>query len=273
MSGSHRAPEPNLPAGRLLRWIDRRAARIAARDDEDRAAGRAERVPPPRRATRGPTRGATRGARSRGPAWYRTGRGQLLIAVAAVAAAVLLRVLVPSGPEDPGPPLGSGLPHFGADWSGADGTRYRISVTPLSTLSSRASSDGCVRAPAAGFVNARFGVRIENLSGRTAPVPAVDFGANLDASGSADPTAVDLPASRTNVSVTPGARGAGCGTASSIGPRGRSGLEKGAVLDLVGTVGGISIPVQPGLSVIVRYTDQDGEQELLAPFPAFPVGS
>jgi hypothetical protein len=50
-------------------------------------------------------------------------------------------------------------------------------------------------------------------------------------------------------------------------------MGKGGVLDLVGTVGGISIPVEPGLAVILRYTSATGSELLLAPFPAFPVGS
>jgi hypothetical protein len=188
--------------------------------------------------------------------------------------AVLLRILVPGGgDEEPRAPLGAGLPHYGADWTAAHGARYRLSVTPLGTLSSKASNDGCVPAPADGFVNASFGVRIENLSGKDVPVPVVDFGANLDASGSADPSVVDLPSVRTNVALTPAANRADCRQASSLGPDGRSALKKGAVLDLVGTVGGISIPVQQGVSLIVRYATSTGSQELLAPFPAFPVGS
>jgi hypothetical protein len=103
-------------------------------------------------------------------------------------------------------------------------------------------------------------------------VPTVDFGANLDASGSADPTMVALPSVRTNVSVDPGHDGRTCGEASSIVAGGRT-MKPGEALDFVGTVGGISIPVEPGLAVIVRYRDQGGSTALLAPFPAFPVGS
>ena len=187
--------------------------------------------------------------------------------------AVLLRVLVPGGEDDPGPPLGSGLPHFGNEWTAKGGARYRITVTPLATLSSRASTDGCVSAPADGFVNARFGVRIENLSSRRVPVPSVDFGANLGSGGVADPTMAELPPVRRNVAISPTTGGATCTTASSLRPRGRDELAEGGVLDLVGTVGGIRIPVQPGVSVIVRYATDAGPQELLAPFPAFPVGS
>jgi len=197
----------------------------------------------------------------------------VVIAGSAVVLAVLLRVLVPTGDEDPGPPLGSGLPHFGAEWTGVHATRYRISVTPLGALSSKASDDGCVPAPRDGFVNARFGVRIQNLSGKDAPIPVVDFGANLDASGSPDPTTSSLPSQRRNVSLTPRAGNARCSKASSVGPSGRSTMKRGAVLDLVGTVGGVSIPVQPGLAVVLRYVTSTGTQELLAPFPAFPVGS
>jgi hypothetical protein len=266
VSGSHRAPERGGPTGRLLSWVERRAARLAERDEADRAAGRARRVPPPRP---NPQR-----TRVRFPRWYSTGRGQLLIAGGAVALAVVLRVLVPGGSaEEPGTPLGSGLPRYGADWTAAHGTKYRISVTPLAQLSSRASGDGCVRTPSDGFVNARFGVRVENLSGTDAPVPRVDFGANLDASGSAVPTMVDLPRVRTNVAVTPRSRGTTCSAASSIAPSAGPSMKKDQVLDFVGTVGGISIPVEPGLSVIVRYVGKSGAQELLAPFPAFPVGS
>ena len=263
MSGSHRAPERSGPTSRLLGRTDRRAARRAEHDARDRDAGRAQRVPAPRLGT----------ART-GPRWYSGPRAQLLIAAAAVALAVLLRVLVPGGASDaPGAPLGAGLPHYGADWKAAHGTRYRISITPLAALSSRPSSDGCVRAPSAGFVNARFGVRIENLSGSEAPVPQVDFGTNLDASGAAVPTMVDLPEVRTNVALTPAAEDAGCDDASTLAPGARSSMKKGQVLDLVGTVGRISIPVEPGLAVIVRYATTNGSQELLAPFPAFPVGS
>jgi hypothetical protein len=247
---------------------ERWAARRQVRDAEDREAGRAERVPAPRLPPRHP--------RSAGsPAWYRTGRGQLIIGGGAIALAVILRVLVPGGGsnDQPGPPLGLGLPHYGNDWSGAHGTRYRISVTPLPALSSKASADGCVPAPSDGFVNATFGVRIENLSGKAAPVPDVDFGSNLDASGSADPTMVALPSARTNVSLAPAANHASCRTASSISPDGRKTMSKGSVLDLVGTIGGISIPVEPGLAVILRYTSATGSEQLLAPYLAFPVGS
>ncbi|MFL6022899.1 MAG: hypothetical protein ACJ72O_06130 [Marmoricola sp.] len=264
MSGSHRGPETRR-SRYVADWVDRRADRLAQRDAEDRAAGRAERVPAPRLKPRRPT--------SSGPRWYSTGRGQLLLGGGAVLLAVLLRILVPGGDDDPGAPLGAGLPHFGADWTAAGGARYRITVTPLASLSSKASDGGCVRAPADGFVNARFGVRIENLGTGSVPVPKVDFGANLDASGSADPTLADLPTSRSNVALTPAADGARCAQASSLRPGGRSELKPGGILDLVGTVGGISIPVEPGVAVIVRYTTTDGTQELLAPFPAFPVGS
>jgi hypothetical protein len=257
VSGSHRAPDSHRRAPKHApSWEEQAAA--------DRAAGRAERVPPPRLAPK----------RARRPPWYRSPRNQLLVGGAAIALAVLARALVPAGgSEDPGPPLGEGLSHYGGDWQTKDGSKYRITVTPLVTFSSRASRDGCVPAPADGFVNARFAVRVQNLSGRTAPVPVVDFGVNLDASGSADPTKVEMPSVRTNVSLVPCADGATCDSASSIGPGGRSKLKKSEALDLVGTVGGISIPVEPGLSMIVRYRGSGGDTELLAPFPAFPVGS
>jgi hypothetical protein len=211
--------------------------------------------------------------RPAGPRWYRTTRWQLVVGGGAVVLAVLLRVLAPSGSEEPSTPLGVGMPHFGADWSAGHGGKYRISVTPLASLSSKPSPDGCVPSPQDGFVNARFGVRIQNLSGKEVPVPAVDFGANLDASGAPDPTMAEMPVDRTNVSVVPQAKGAACRDASSIGPDGRSPMKKGQVLDLVGVVGGISSPIQGGLSVIVRYHGQGGATLLLAPFPAFPVGS
>jgi len=264
VSGSHRAPERHRLSTRVLGWADRRAELRAEHDAADRAAGRLERVPAPRLASGRPVR--------TGPAFYRTARGQLVIGGCAIAAVVLLQVLVPSGDDDPGPPPGEGLPKFGADWSTSAGSRYRISVTPLGDLSSKASADGCVPAPADGFVNARFGVRVENLSGKSAPVPAVDFGANLDARGSADPTMVALPSVRTNVSVQPDGDGGTCADASSIRPDGRT-MKNGEARDFVGTVGGISIPVDPGLAVIVSYRDQGSETALLAPFPAFPVGS
>lgn len=265
MSGSHRTPE----RPRAGRWIPS-AARLAERDAADREAGRAERVPPPHLRRQGsrvrPAR--TRGRRTR---WYRTGSGQLLIAGGAVVAAVLLRVLAPGGTAAPGPPLGQGLPHFGVDWTAADGSKYRITVTPLGDPSSRASADGCVPAPAAGFVNARFGIRISNFSGRRADVPRVDFGANLDANGVGDPTVTDVPADRRNVAVTPHP-GGGCSRASSITPAGGTSMKDGEVLDFVGVVGGIALPVQPGVSVIVRY-GADSSAELLAPFPAFAASS
>lgn len=264
MSGSHRTPERH----RAGRWIPS-AARLTERDAADREAGRAERVPAPRLRRRGSARPArTRGRRTR---WYRTGSGQLLIAGGAVVVAVLLRVLAPGGTSAPDAPLGQGLPHFGADWTAADGSTYRITVTPLGAPSSQASADGCVPVPAAGFVNARFGIRISNFSGRRADVPSVDFGANLDASGAGDPTVTDVQADTRNVAVTPHP-GGGCSRASSITPAGRTSMEDGEVLDFVGVVGGIAVPVQPGVSVIIRY-GAHSSAELLAPFPAFPAGS
>lgn len=280
MSGSHRAPERDRIGGslaglvtrRVLALADRRAARAAERDAADRAAGRAERVPAPRLHRPGATRRPARKPGRSGQRWYRTGTGQLTIAGAAVVAAVLLRVLVPGGAESPGVPLGQGLPHFGADWTSSDGSKYRVTVTPLAELSSKPSADGCVPAPANGFVNARFGIRISNFSGREADVPTVDFGANLDASGTANPTLIDLQPDRRNVAVTPHP-GDRCAGASSITSSGRKQMKDGEVLDFVGVVGGIAIPVQPGVSVIIRYRDRSGPTELLAPFPAFPVGS
>ena len=195
-----------------------------------------------------------------------------MIAGAAVVLALLLRTLAPGGADAPGAPLGQGLPHFGADWTTANGSKYRITVTPLGELSSKPSADGCVRAPADGFVNARFGIRISNFSGREADVPRVDFGANLDASGVADPTVVDLPGDRTNVAVTPHP-GDRCSGVASIRSSGRHRMKDGEVVDLVGVVGGIAVPVQPGVAVIIRYRSDTGPTELLAPFPAFPVGS
>ncbi|RNL75496.1 hypothetical protein [Nocardioides marmorisolisilvae] len=270
MSGSHRAPDRDGPGGtlpglltrRVVSVVERRAARQAERDAADRAAGRAERVPAPR---------VHRPGRS-GIRWYRTGAGQLTIAGCAVVAAILLRTLAPGGADAPGVPLGQGLPHFGADWTTTDGSKYRITVTPLAELSSKPSADGCVPAPADGFVNARFGIRISNFSGRKADVPAIDFGANLDASGVANPTVIDLQPDRSNVAVTPHP-GDRCSGAASIRAGGRKQLDDGEVLDLVGVVGGIAIPVQPGVSVIIRYRAASGPTELLAPFPAFPVGS
>jgi len=257
---------------RVLAVADRRAARAAERDAADRAAGRAERVPAPRLRRPGTAGRPARKPGRSGLSWHRTGAGQLTIAGVAVVLAVLLRVLVPGGADSPGVPLGQGLPHFGADWTSSDGSKYRITVTPLAELSSKPSQDGCVPAPADGFVNARFGIRISNFSGRDAEVPTVDFGANLDASGTANPTLIDLQPDRTNVAVTPHP-GKRCGGASSITPSGRKKMKDGEVLDLVGVVGGISIPVQPGVSVIIRYRAGSGSTELLAPFPAFPVGS
>lgn len=275
MSGSHRAPERTGPGRWLWTWVDRRAARRAARDAADRAAGRAERVAAPRlgpRSTRLSSRLSSRGGRRPGMRWYRTGPGQLAIAGTAVVVAVLLRTFAPGGTDTPGVPLGQGLPHFGADWTTSDGSKYRITVTPLSELSSRPSDGGCVPSPADGFVNARFAIRVSNFSGRSADVPAVDFGANLDASGTPDPTVVEIQPQRHNVALSPRA-GNGCRAAASLGPAGRDRMDDGEVLDLVGVVGGIRVPVQPGVSVIIRYRAESGPTALLAPFPAFPVGS
>ena len=173
------------------------------------------------------------------------------------------------GDDDPDPKS------FEAEWQTLDGSSYRMTVTPTSSAGRDASPEGCLPAPEEGRANLGFEVRIENRSGRAAPMPEVLFAVNASADGELDRSAEAQAGTNRPIEVTPRGPGVACDDAAAIRPAGREDIPKGETVTLHGTVGGIVVPVPDGLELLIRYIqvdelhpDRAGTAGLRAPFPA-----
>ncbi|MGO4257147.1 hypothetical protein [Marmoricola sp. RAF53] len=197
------------------------------------------------------------------------GRTGIRLAVALVVLGVLLGVLVWSPwSSDPGSeaataaPTGPPLPTYGTDWRTAAGHSYRITVTPADRTSDAPSAGGCFPAPGAGRVNARFDVRVENLSHHSSPVPDVGFAANLGPNGSVRAAVLDYDDASRTVELAPRADGAGCSTANTLGAEGNKNLPADTARTWHGVVAGVAAGIggnPAGLRLLVRYRQVDVE--------------
>ena len=161
-----------------------------------------------------------------------------------------------------------------AEWRTLDGSSYRMTVTPSSDRSQDPSPEGCVPVPRDGRANLEFEVRIENLSGRPAPMPEVLFAVNASESGKLDRSAEAQAGANRSIEVTPRAPLVPCDDAAAIRPTGRAKISEGETVTLHGTVGGIFLPVPEGLALLIRYIQVDDLHPKLAstaglrvPFP------
>lgn len=205
------------------------------------------------------------------PGWL---RWKVVVPIVAGAALLfaLQQIFLTDDPTDP--IRSSGLPTYGAEWTTADGSAYRITVVPSNELVHTASPDGCIKAPASGHTSVGFSVRVENLSDHPAPFPDVAFAANVNADGAVDLSALTLTAGSRNIEVTPRVKGTPCDEAYLVRPAGRGKLKEGGSATFEAVVGGIVEPPPTGLALIVRYVQADGAKpggsttaEILAPFP------
>jgi hypothetical protein len=176
------------------------------------------------------------------------------------------RVIDRDGPDDE---------TYEARWRTLDGSSYRMTVEPSSAPDDDASPEGCVPAPADGRANLRFEVRIENLSGRPAPMPEVLFAVNASPSGELDRSPEAQAGTNRSIEMTPRAPRVPCDDAAAIRPTGRDEIPEGETVTFRGTVGGIVRPVPDGLALLIRYIQADELHPKLAstaglrvPFPA-----
>lgn len=229
------------------------------------------RTPPPRQALASRWRTNVRG-RLR-PRWAR------VVALAVVGG--LLLVVVQHSPLGDWPVVeqllgrgGSGDEAYEAEWHTLDGSSYHLTVKPSSKPRNDVSPEGCLPAPADGHANLGFEVRIENLSGRPAPMPEVSFAVNASEGGQLDRSPEAEAGANRAIEVTPRGPGVPCDDAAAIRPTGRAEIAKGKTVTLHGTVGGIVTPVPDGLALLVRYIQVDelnpkqaGTASFRAPFP------
>lgn len=166
---------------------------------------------------------------------------------------------------------GSGPNTYEAQWRTLDGSSYRMTVTPSSDRSQDPSPEGCVPAPGAGRANLRFEVRIENLSGRSAPMPEVLFAVNASPSGELDRSPAAEAGTNRSIEVTPRGPGVACEDAAAIRPTGRPDIEDGKTVTFRGTVGGIASPVPEGLALLIRYIQVDDLHPKVASTAGFRV--
>ncbi len=174
-----------------------------------------------------------------------------------------------TGDADPDPES------YEAEWETLDGSSYRMTVTPSSSPGTDASPAGCLDPPDGGHANLGFEVRIENRSGRSAPMPEVLFAVNASPEGELDRSPEAQAGTNRSIEVAPRGPGVPCDDAAAIRPAGREDIPKGETVTLHGTVGGIVVPVPDGLELLIRYIqvdelhpDRAGTAGLRAPFPA-----
>ncbi|MCZ4499512.1 MAG: hypothetical protein JWQ74_2065 [Marmoricola sp.] len=191
-------------------------------------------------------------------AWIRTTRWQVALAVAVLAVAVLARFLVPDGDSaaDRRAALDALPGGYGAVWTTQDGSSYRLTLTPVASAVLDASPSGCVATAGPGRANARFQVRIDNFSSREAPVPRVEFGANVTSKGTIDTSTAFRSLSR-RIDVSPQAAVRGCDQAWKIGPDSRDTIAEGGSVSFTGLIGGLRTPVGRGLVLIAEYDEAD----------------
>jgi hypothetical protein len=208
----------------------------------------------------------------------------LLVAGAAVVvtlSAVLWLVWSPwsggsRGDDDSAPSRTGRLSTYGADWTTADGGRFRISVLPGLRATTQPSPGGCVPAPMAGHANVAFLVKLDNLGAKAARVPVVEVGANLGPLGTVRPSVLSLERSARSIELSPRADGQPCDQAAALGPQGRGTIPAHGSLQVQGMLGGVDTSgdrTASGLALIVRYhqafpKSPGGEraEEFLVPF-------
>lgn len=203
---------------------------------------------------------------ARRPATVRHGTTGVRLAAVLAVLGVVVMLLIWSpwsgGPDSPAntAPSGPPLPTYGADWRTAAGDSYRLTVTPAVVTSDRASAGGCYPAPVAGRVNVRFDVRIENLSHHVAPVPDVEFGANLGPEGRVRPRVLAYDGTSHPIELSPVTDGTDCSEADGLGPQDRTPLPADTGRTWTGLVAGITPGAgsgPAGLRLIVRYQEVD----------------
>lgn len=182
--------------------------------------------------------------------------------------------------DDPGATPGAAAGAAAGDgtaWITPDGSAYRMTVRPETEFLSVTSPSGCIQAAAAGTTNLRFTVLIENRTPTAAPVPEVEFAANLTKSGSVEPSLRTFAKASRRIEVVPLATARTCDEAARLGPTGRDPIPPGASVMFTGTLAGVATPVGDGLALLVRYVEADAEAEkgssttlVRVPFPEFP---
>lgn len=208
----------------------------------------------------------------------RTRAGRLVGVVALVLGVLAAYWLVAGGAEeqvDPSDALAAaaGTRSAGStEWIAKDGYAYRMTVASSEQFVNVASASGCITVPAAGTTNLRFTVLIENRSPTAAPVPALEFAANLTDAGVVDSTLTSFAKASKRIELLPVGAARTCEESSRISPAGREKIEPGSIASFTGTLAGVKTPLGEGLSLVVRFLKADagsrsGESQALVMVP------
>lgn len=193
----------------------------------------------------------------------RTSRGRIVLVVVLVLGALATYWFLAGGGEkqvDPSDALAAaaGTRSAGStEWIAKDGYAYRMTVASSEQFVNVASASGCITVPPPGTTNLQFTVLIENRSPTAAPVPALEFAANLTDAGVVDTRLTSFAKASKRIELLPIAAARTCEESSRISPAGREKIEPGSIASFTGTLAGVKTPLGDGLSLIVRFLKAD----------------